>query len=188
MNTFKKPTVKLALAALFTALGVLLPQLSHIFGSDFGKLISPMHFPVFLAAFLLGPLYGAAVGIATPLLSMLITGMPVSAKLPFMMLELAAYAVVTGVLYNLTAKLPKPLRLYIPLISAQIIGRAVYALGITAAIKLFGVTHPAIFRSVSVLAFLESFAEGLPGVIIQLILLPPLVILLEKIHQNKTAG
>lgn len=184
MNRLKSNTLKLTLAALFTTIGVSLPQLSHVFGPDFGKLISPMHIPVFISAFLLGPFYGSLVAIACPLLSSLITGMPVAPKMPFMVLELLTYALAASILYRLTAKWKKPISLYVSLITAQISGRVIYAFGITAAVKLFGVTHPAIYRNVSVLAFLESFAEGLPGIILQLILIPIIIILLEK-NQNK---
>lgn len=184
MTSFKSNTLKLTQAALFTALGVFLPQLSHLFGADFGKLISPMHFPIFIAAFLLGPLYGSAVAIACPILNCLVTGMPVAAKLPFMVLELLTYALITGFTYKLMGKFKRPIKLYVSLILGQIIGRIVYYLGIVVAIKLFGVTHPAVFRSVSVLAFLESFAEGLPSIIIQLCLIPLIVVLLENIQRK----
>lgn len=185
MTRLKSSTLKLTQAALFTALGVFLPQLSHLFGADFGKLISPMHFPIFIAAFLLGPLYGSAVAIACPVLSSLIMGMPVAPKIPFMVLELLTYALAASIIYQPTSKWKKPISLYVSLVTAQILGRIVYALGITAAVKLFGVTHPAIYRSVSILAFVESFAEGLPGIILQLILIPIIVIVLEKILKRR---
>ncbi len=49
-----------------------------------------------MAGLLLGPAYGAAVGVLSPLLSALLTGMPPLTRLPFMVLELLVYGLVSG--------------------------------------------------------------------------------------------
>ena len=65
-----------------------------------GEVFLPMHLPVLLAGFCLGPLFGGAVGILTPLASCLVTGMamPAPAILPFMVVELAVYGAAAGLL------------------------------------------------------------------------------------------
>ena len=71
----KKPTTRdLILAALFVALGLLLPVMFHAIGA--GPVMLPMHIPVLLCGFICGWQYGAICGLIVPLLSSVITGMP----------------------------------------------------------------------------------------------------------------
>lgn len=166
--TNKDTTRRLCTAGLLTALGLLLPQLFHLVGGRAaGSVFSPMHLPVLVCGLLLGPAYGAAAGILTPLLSSLLLGMPPMMILPFMLLELAAYGAVSGLL---SKKVP----LYPALIGAQVAGRVVYALALFVAGTLLGMdcAAPA--------SVLTSVATGLPGIALQLALAPPLVMLLRR--------
>ena len=68
---------KITLGGLFLALGILLPQVAHLIaGPSLGQVLLPMHIPVLLGGFVLGPWFGCFLGAATPLISSLITGMP----------------------------------------------------------------------------------------------------------------
>ncbi|MEG1849999.1 MAG: ECF transporter S component, partial [Oscillospiraceae bacterium] len=69
-------TKQLVTAAMFTALGVLFPQLFHLFGAVAGKVFLPMHIPVLVCGLVCGPMSGALCGLLTPLLSSTLTGMP----------------------------------------------------------------------------------------------------------------
>ena len=70
-----KDLKQLTLAALFLALGLVLPfftgQIPQI-----GSMLLPMHIPVFLCGLICGWQYGAAVGFVTPLLRSALFGMP----------------------------------------------------------------------------------------------------------------
>jgi hypothetical protein len=92
---------ELSLAGLLGALGLLLPIGFHMLGWA-GKVFQPMHLPILVAGFLLGPGTAAAVGLLTPLLSAVLTGMPPLSPpiAPLMSVELAAKAVVASLLYR----------------------------------------------------------------------------------------
>ena len=90
-----------------------------------------------MAGLLLGPAYGAAVGVLSPLLSALLTGMPPLTRLPFMVLELLVYGLVSGLcakklFIRLAAyrKLGPWLRDYASLLAAQTAGLLAYAISL----------------------------------------------------------
>ncbi|MDE7181623.1 MAG: hypothetical protein K2O41_01145, partial [Clostridia bacterium] len=97
-----KITVKSLISAGLVALAVILPQIIHAaFGSAGGVQWLPMYLPVLLGGCLLGWTWGLGVGIASPVVSFLITlafgnPMPAAARLPFMIAELAVFAAVSG--------------------------------------------------------------------------------------------
>jgi len=79
-----------------------------------------MHLPVLIAGFLLPWQYSALVGIATPLLSSFITGMPPLPTVFTMTAELFTYGITTSLLYRNFKK-----NTYVSMISAMLIGRLV---------------------------------------------------------------
>ena len=92
-----KNTRNLILTAMFIAIGVVLPQAFHMIPNA-GSVVLPMHIPVLIAGFAVGPLLGAICGFFTPLLSHLIFGMPPAMVLPSMLCELTVYGLMTGLL------------------------------------------------------------------------------------------
>ena len=167
MTKSKFNTKQLVLAALCVALGVVLPVAFHSIPNA-GSVLLPMHIPVLLCGLVCGPVYGLLSGILTPLLSSMITGMPPMAYLPGMLCELAAY----GLLRRFVRTGKRPLDLYIQLVSAMLIGRLVYGV-MNALIFSAGNYSFAVFVS-------GAFVTALPGIVIQLVLLPAVVLLLEK--------
>ncbi len=164
--------VKLILASLFLALCIILPiitgQLQQI-----GNVLCPMHLPVLLCGFFCGPVYAAAVGIIAPLLRFLIFGMPPIMPTGISMcFELAAYGAVSGLLYKLLPK--KKIYIYISLIAAMISGRIVWGIARTV---LYGMGKAPFGFSVFIA---EGFLNAMPGIILQIILIPILVMALEK--------
>ncbi len=163
----KITTKKITYAGLLIAIGVLLPQIFHIFGQQAGKVFLPIHICVFLGGLTLGPLFGLALGIITPWLSSLLTGMPPMPQAVFMVFELSAYGVCAGLFR-------KKCNVYISLILAQVCGRAAYGLILFAAGQLLSVNVPAVY------GIWTAFIAGLPGIVIQIILIPLAVKLLER--------
>ncbi len=170
-------TRKLVYSSVFIALGIIIPQIFHFIGGPMlGGVFLPMHLPVIAAGMLCGPLVGIITGIFSPLLSGAITGMPPVPRLWFMVAELGIYGWVAGMLYFKYKK-----NIYISLFAAMVSGRVVYGLLIAIVIPLFGITLPGSF---SVTA---AVAKGLPGIIIQILLLPAIVIVLERnIFKNES--
>ena len=164
-------TRKLVLTALLIAIGVVLPQAFHAIPNA-GSVFLPMHIPVLISGFAVGPVYGAICGILTPILSHLIFGMPPAPMLAQMICELAMYGLMTGLL-NRLIKIDNPiLKNYAVLILSMLAGRLTY-----------GVLNALIFRagSYSMQAWISAaFVTALPGIVIQLILIPILVERLQK--------
>lgn len=164
-------TRSLVMAALCVALGVVLPMAFHSVPQG-GSIFLPMHIPVLLCGLACGWPYGLACGVLAPLCSSLITGMPPAAYLPSMLCELAAYGLISGLLARLIHTGRRPVDLYLQLIGAMLIGRVVYG-AMNALVFSAGEYSMAIFLS-------AAFVTALPGIVIQLVVLPPLVLLLEK--------
>lgn len=155
-------TKKLVYTAVFLALGILFPMLFHLLGLP-GQVLLPMHVPIFLGALTLGPISGFIVGILTPILSSLLTGMPpMIPMVPIMVFELAAYGFFAGFLYE---KYPK--NVFIPLIAAMIIGRIVAGIAAWSVFNIFNMDEINILTYIS-----SSFVKGLPGIIMSLVLVP----------------
>lgn len=165
-------TKKMVLAALFLALGLYLPFLTGQI-PQIGTMLLPMHLPVLLSGFVCGWPYGLAVGFISPLLRSMVFGMP-----PFpivavpMAFELAAYGLLTGLLYNVLPK-KQPISIYLSLITAMIGGRIVWG-AVRYVMLLTGtpITWQAFISAV--------FLTSIPGIILQIVLVPLLVLALER--------
>ncbi|MEW6047495.1 MAG: ECF transporter S component [Bacillota bacterium] len=168
------PTRTVAVMGLWLALSVGIPLALHPLGV--GPALLPMHIPVLLGGALCGPLAGLIVGGFAPLLSHLLTGMPPMAPpiAALMSFELGTYGLVAGAVRRAVvqvggrwAALPW-LREYVWLVAAMVAGRAV--LGAAAAL-----VGPALGLKLSATAYLKAAVlTGVPGVLVQLALIPPL--------------
>lgn len=167
MNSIRKSIA----TALMIALCVVLPMAFHAIPNG-GTLFSPMHLPVLIAGIIAGPLYGLFCGIAGPVLSFLITGMPGAAYLPVMMIELGIYGLVTGLMMHFVKTGKTIADLYISLVAAMLSGRVIT-----------GICRALIFAKgkYSVAAWAAGyFVSCWPAIVIQLILIPMLYLALEK--------
>lgn len=172
----KKLSVKKQVLATIGAIAsaVVLPQLFHVvglvsnMGTALGETFLPMHLPILLVGLIAGPYAGAIAGLLSPLFSFGLTAMPGAAMLPFMMIELCMYGLIAGLLRN--TKMPTIAKVLL----AQVGGRAVRAGAILASVYLLGNTaiHTAVIWN--------SIIAGIPGLILQWILLPLLVYRIER--------
>ena len=162
----------LVLSAMFLALGIVLPFVTGQV-PQVGSMLLPMHIPVLLCGFICGWQWGLTVGAAAPLLRSLTLVMPP----PFptavcMAFELAAYGAVAGLMYRALPK--KKSNIYVALITAMIAGRLVWG----AARFLCTGLDPSKFGFAAFWA--GAFTQAIPGIILHIILIPLLVMALEK--------
>lgn len=163
----KKQTKNMILSALFIAIGIILPFITMQI-PKVGNMLLPMHIPVMLCGFICGWPYGLAVGLIVPLLRSVLVGMPVMIPSAVTMApELAVYGLMTGLLYK-KLKTNK-YRIYISLISAMLLGRIVWGLASVVVFSLIG-------NSFTWKIFVTNgFINAVVGIVIQLIIIPPLV-------------
>ena len=154
----KKYIRKLVLSGLFLALCLLLPFVTGQI-QQIGQMLAPMHLPVLLCGVVCGPLWGAAVGLTAPLLRYAMFGMP-----PMM--------------YKLLPK--KPWGIYLSLLTSMTLGRVVWGCArlVFAGIKGGSFTF-AMFIS-------GAFTTAVPGIICQIVLVPLVILLLQKYKLLKT--
>ena len=163
---------KLTYAALFLALALVLPFLTGQI-PQIGSALSPMHIPVLLCGFLVGWPWGLAVGFIAPLLRSVVFGMPVMVPVAVAMaFELAVYGLVSGILYRLLPK--KKWSIYVTLVVAMLAGRAVWGIARLIIAGLSG-------NSFTWALFLAgAFTNAVPGIILHIILIPVIVMVLER--------
>lgn len=169
MSNVKKSII----TAVCIALCYVIPLMFHGI-QNAGNIFCPMHIPVFICGLICGWQYGLLCGIAGPALSSALSGMPPVAILPSMMVELAVYGTVAGLMMKLVRTKSTYADLYISLIVAIVCGRV-----------LAGLAKALIFArgSYSMSAWIAgSVVTSWPGTVIQLVFIPTIVFALMKSH------
>ena len=177
MSSKKKNLINMALAAMFLALALVLPFMTAGI-PQIGNALCPMHIPVLLCGFVCGPWYAMGVGFIAPLLRFALFGMPPIMPIGIAMcFELAAYGLVSGLMYKYLPK-KKP-HIYVSLIGAMLIGRGVWGAARTV---LYGLGK----SEFGFAAFISgAFTTAIPGIIIQIILIPLLVMMIESLTKKQ---
>ena len=167
-NILEKSVVKLTalkllmVVTIFTALSVALPLLCHQFNLA-GPTFLPMHFFVLAAGLLFGWRAGLLVGFLTPLISYGTSSLPSVALLPTITLEVMAYGFFAGLMRE------RKVDFWLALILALIFGKAVLFFSAW----LLMPVNPAAY-------LFNALRTGLPGLLLQLALLPFLVKTAQK--------
>ena len=164
------PIKRLTLSALCIALCVVLPMAFHVIPNA-GSVMLPMHIPVLLCGLVCGWQYGLLCGLLGPLVSSVLTGMPPAAILPGMMVECGMYGCVGGLMMERIRTGSLYADLYISLPVAMLAGRILS--GIAKALILAPGTSFTAWAT-------ASFVTALPGISIQLILIPSLIVALTR--------
>ena len=167
-----KQTYRLVYASMFLVLGLVLPFLTGQI-PQVGTMLCPMHIPVLLCGFICGWPYGLAVGFIVPLFRSLIWGMPpLFPTAACMAVELAAYGAVAGWMHKTLPR--KKAYIYCSLLTAMIIGRLVWggAMFVCMGITGSGFTFTAFLAG--------AILNAVPGIILQIVLIPIFVIILDK--------
>lgn len=170
-------TIKAALSVLLVALAVGLPQITHIVGgASAGAIYMPMYMPALLAGILLGWQWGLGIGLLSPVVSFgftslaLHSAMPALERLPYMILEVGTFGLVSGLFSKRAQK--SPLFAFPAVLSAQVCGRAVYMV-----YKLIaGDSFAAVWGSVQ---------TSLTGLWLQALIVPALAVILFMVLKNE---
>ena len=170
-----KRLLKLVLSAMFIAIGLVLPFLTGQI-QQIGNMLLPMHIPVLLCGLICGWQYGLTIGFVLPIMRSLIFTMP--AMYPnavSMAFELATYGFIAGYMFS-HARWQCIRSLYRCLIAAMLGGRIVW--GIVQTVLLGLGTNGFTFTAFITGAFLNA----IPGIILQLVLIPAVMLALDKTH------
>lgn len=173
-------TVKqLALAAVLIAIGLVLPFLTAQIPS-LGQRLLPMHLPVLLGGFFLKAPVAGVVGLILPILRSFLFGMPpLFPTAVAMAFELAAYGYLAG-WFNSSFPRKSPF-VYITLILAMIGGRLVWGM---VSFILYGLSGTNFTWPIFVSG---AFWTATPGIIMQIILIPALVLALRDSSRGRRA-
>ena len=165
------------LASLFLALAFIIP---FFFGHvpEINSMFCPMHIPIFLCGLICGWQRGMIVGFLAPMLRSLLFGLPVFFPTALCMsFELAAYGAVAGLMLALLPK--KPIFIYPSLLTAMLAGRILRGL---ATFICYGISGTAFSLS----GFISGVViYSIPGIILHLVLIPPCVMLVQKLNITK---
>ncbi len=162
---------RLVISALCLALCLVLPFLTGQI-PEIGSMLCPMHIPVLICGFVCGWPWGAAIGAVAPLLRFLIFSMPPIMSAVPMSAELATYGIVCGIMYRLLSK--KIGFIYLDLISAMTAGRLVWG---AARFIMTGFSSTAFPFSAF---WAGAVVNAIPGIILQIVLIPPVILALQK--------
>lgn len=162
-------TRKMILTALFVAFGIVLPQMFHIIGgTSAGSIFLPMHLPVLIGGLLLGPLSGVIIGASSVIVGMMLGMPPVLIGL-YMLVELSVYGLVGG--YTSVIK-KQPI--WAAFLITKISGMMAGFVTIHIMIAIFNVSFPPIIGSTGM------FVMMIPGLVLQVLIVPYLVYILKK--------
>ena len=164
---------KLVYSAMCLALCLVLPFLTGQI-PEVGAMLLPMHLPVLLCGLICGPIFGFAVGAIAAPLRFVLFGAPPMPNVLYMTSELAAYGLLSGIFSRILPR--RKLSLYVSLILSMIGGRIAYAI-IFISINLSNAkTVEALILPIISATVLTAW----PGMILQIVIIPTLLIVLEK--------
>lgn len=167
-------------AAMFLAIAMALPMITGQI-PEIGEMLCPMHIPALLCGFMCGWPWGLAVGLIAPLLRSVIFGTPpMFPTAVAMTFELAAYGAVAGIMYKILPR--KKWAIYAALITAMIIGRLVWGL---ARLALAGLANS---EFTAALFLAGAVTTALPGIIMHIVLIPVLVMVMEREGLSADSG
>ena len=164
-------------AALFLALAYVMPFLTGQI-PKLGSMLCPMHIPILLCGFICGWQWGLVIGLIAPLMRSLTPGMPPLFPVAVCMAaELAAYGAFSGLMHRALPK-KKPY-IYCSLLAAMVAGRLIWGAAMFACMGMNG-------GGFTLSAFLSgAVINAVPGIIVQIVLVPILVMLLERVTEKE---
>ncbi len=164
--------LKMVLAAFFLALAYVMPFLTGQI-PEIGSMLCPMHIPVLLCGYICGWQWGLSVGLIAPVFRSLTLGMPpLFPVATCMAFELAAYGFVSGLMFKYLPR-KKPY-IYVSLLMAMVVGRLVWGAAMIVALSING-------GAFTFSAFIAgAITNAVPGIVLQIIIIPVVVMLLDN--------
>ena len=162
---------RLTYAALYLAIAMVLPFVTGQI-PEIGSMLCPMHIPVLLCGFMCGWPWGLAIGFIAPLMRSVIFGMPVLFPTAVAMaFELAVYGGMAGLLRRVMPR--NEGMIYAVLGISMVAGRIVWGVVqvILAGLSKTGFTWTMFLTG--------AVTHAVPGIILQLVLIPLLVMAME---------
>ena len=164
---------KIIFSAFLLALGFILPMLIGQIPT-IGKMLLPMHIPVFLCAMICDFKYGALIGFILPILRSLLFSVPIMYPTAIAVaFEMAVYGLVAGLIFGFLKK-KSIVSIYVSMLPAMIAGRIVRCIAEIILLELKG--NSFIWKTFATTTLLNS----IPGIILQLILIPTVIFTLQK--------
>ena len=175
METGKFNIRNLVLGSMLFSIGLVLPFVTMQI-QTIGKMLLPMHLPVLLSGLVLGPFYGVVIGFLLPLTRSFLFGMPIMMPSAICMaFELSTYGFVSGFLYQSSSQ-KYMVNVYKAVFPAMIVGRIIWG---AVSVVIFGM----IGKNFTFQMFISgAFITAIPGVLLQLILIPAIMVALSKGH------
>lgn len=155
-----KDLVNVAACVFFA---VVLPQVFHAVsvligaGEMLGQIFLPMYLPVLVLALKSNAVSGLVAGILSPLVSFALTGMPGSAVLPFIVIELACFGLLSGLLSK------KEMNLFAKIVLVQLFSKIVRLVAVLVAV--YGLEMP----NAMLTALWSATVLAIPGYALQLV-------------------
>lgn len=164
---------KLIFSAIFLAIGFILPMfIGQI--PTIGKMLLPMHIPIFLCAMICDYKCGAIIGFILPILRSLLFSVPVMYPTAIAVaFEMSVYGLITGLIFGLCKK-KNIISIYTSMLPAMLLGRIVRCFAEIILLNIKG--NPFIWKTFATTTILNST----PGIILQLILIPAVILALKK--------
>lgn len=174
----KSLKAKVMASLLALAAAVALPQAAHLLGyatgtgNAIGTILLPMHFAIIALGLFAGPYAGLVAGAMSPVVSYMLTGMPSVAVLPFMVAELAGYGFAAGLVAS--KDVHPAFKVAFALVAGRLLRTSVTAIAVFA----FGV-------NAAVADVWTAVVPGIPGILLQLILIPLIVRAVERAARQR---
>lgn len=173
---------KICIAGILLGLGYALPFLTGQI-PEIGNMLCPMHIPVLIAGFILGPYYGLILGFILPISRSAFFGMPYFYPTSIAMaFELATYGFLSGFIFKILQNKLKTdiiVNTLLALIIALFGGRIVW--GIASFICNLTIQNSFTFKIFLAGAFINAW----PGIILQIIIIPLLIKILSLNNKSK---
>lgn len=162
---------KIVYTAICLAVSLAIPQICYVIGIFSGSVFLPMHIGVIVTGFIAGPISGGLVGVLVPFICNIITQTPGYPMVYFLMVEISAFGFSVGYFYKI-----RKYGINASLILSQIVGRIFYAIAVVFALNVLKMP----FAFARMLDITQKLISSIPGIIIQLIVIPPIVRVIEK--------
>lgn len=166
-----KPIKKIVLAFILLCFAVSLSSLLPL-KQEFAVMFSPMHTPVLLAGFIVGGPMAMVIGAAAPIVRYLAVGLPTLENAIPMCFELATYGLVTGLVYKASSHRGRSIVKSV--LAGMLTGRIVW-----------GIVSNHLYHYTASQIVTEVFFKSIPGIIIQIFLVPLIIYGLKKINKIK---